>query len=45
MLIPILLFHASGWYQFGARYLFDLYPFAFLLLALNEVGWTGGSRH
>ena len=37
MLIPILLFHASGWFQFGARYLFDFYPFAYLLLVLNEV--------
>lgn len=33
----ILFFHAAGWYQFGARYLFDAYPYAFLLLALNEV--------
>lgn len=31
-----LLFNASGWYQFGARYLFDGYPYVFLLLALNE---------
>ena len=37
MVITILLFHASGWYQFGARYLFDGYPFAFLLLVLNDV--------
>jgi hypothetical protein len=37
----VLLFHAAGWYQFGARYLFDVYPFAFLLLALNDghVDW------
>jgi hypothetical protein len=37
----VLLFHATGWYQFGARYLFDAYPFAFLLLALNDgrVDW------
>ncbi|HEX8728217.1 MAG TPA: hypothetical protein VF739_06330 [Ktedonobacterales bacterium] len=34
--IQALLFCATGWYQFGARYLFDAYPFAFLLLALNE---------
>lgn len=41
MVIAILLFHASGWYQFGARYLFDGYPFAFLLLALTDtrVDW------
>jgi hypothetical protein len=41
MVIAILLFHAAGWYQFGARYLFDAYPFAFLLLALTDarVDW------
>jgi hypothetical protein len=33
----VLLFHAAGWYQFGARYLYDGYPYAFLLLALNEM--------
>lgn len=33
----ILLFHATGWLQFGARYLFEAYPYAFLLLVLNEV--------
>lgn len=33
----VLLFNAAGWYQFGARYLFEAYPFAFLLLALNDV--------
>lgn len=37
MVVMILLFHAAGWYQFGARYLFDAYPFAFLTLALNDV--------
>lgn len=39
--IQALLFCATGWFQFGARYLFDAYPFAFLLLALNEqhVDW------
>ncbi len=36
VVVMVLLFHASGWYQFGARYLFDGYPYAFLLLALNE---------
>lgn len=33
----ILIFHASGWFQFGARYLYEAYPYAFLLLALNNV--------
>ncbi|MGZ3667599.1 MAG: hypothetical protein ACXVDA_24305 [Ktedonobacterales bacterium] len=37
VVVMVLLFHAAGWYQFGARYLFDGYPYAFLLLALNEV--------
>jgi len=37
VVVAVLLFHAAGWYQFGARYLFDGYAFAFLLLALNEV--------
>lgn len=37
MVAAILLFHAAGWYQFGARYLFDGYAFAFLLLVFNEV--------
>lgn len=33
----VLLFHASGWYQFGARYLYDGYAYLFILLALNDV--------
>ena len=37
VVIAVLLFHASGWRQFGARYLFDGYPYAFLLLALNDI--------
>lgn len=32
-----LLFHATGWREFGARYLFEAYPFAFLLLALSDL--------
>ena len=41
VVIAVLLFHAAGYYQFGARYLFDGYPFAFLLLAMAEfkVDW------
>src|SRR5262249_5341022 len=36
-----LLFVATGWPQLGARYLFDGYAFAFLLLVLNQtvVDW------
>jgi len=37
IVIAVLLFHAAGWYQFGARYLYDGYAYAFLLLALNDV--------
>ncbi len=32
-----LLYHAAGWFQFGSRYLFEGYPYAFLLLALSEI--------
>ena len=32
-----LIYHAAGWYQFGSRYLFEDYPYAFLLLALSEI--------
>jgi hypothetical protein len=41
IVIETLLFSGTGWYQFGARYLFDAYPFAFLLLAISErrVDW------
>jgi len=31
-----LLWNGTGWYQVGARYLFDAYPFLFVLLALRE---------
>jgi hypothetical protein len=36
-----LLYHAAGWFQFGARYLFEGYIYAFVLLALSEIemGW------
>jgi hypothetical protein len=37
MVLAILPFHEAGWFQFGARYLFDGYPYAFLLLMLNEM--------
>ncbi len=32
-----LIYHAAGWFQFGARYLFEGYPYAFLLLTLSEI--------
>ena len=35
--VALLLFYNEGGYQFGVRYLYDVYPFAFLLLVLNEV--------
>lgn len=37
VVLAVLLFHAAGFFQFGARYLFDGYPFAFLLLVMNDV--------
>jgi hypothetical protein len=37
MVVFVLIFHASGYYQFGARYLFEAYPYAFLLLAVNRM--------
>lgn len=37
VVVAVLLFHAAGWRQFGARYLFDGYAYAFLLLAMTEV--------
>jgi hypothetical protein len=37
LLLVILPFHEAGWYQFGARYLYDGYPYAFLVLVLNEM--------
>lgn len=39
--VEVLLFNATGYLQFGARYLFDAYPYAFLLLVLTEarVDW------
>jgi len=36
IVLETLLFAGTGWYQFGARYLFDAYPFTFLLLVLSE---------
>jgi len=39
--IAMLLFYNEGWFQFGIRYLYDVYPYAFLLLVLGEarVDW------
>lgn len=33
----MLPYQSVGWDQFGARYLYEAYPYAFLLLALNDV--------
>lgn len=35
--VAVLCFHAAGFVQFGARYLFDAYPYAFFLLVCNEI--------
>jgi hypothetical protein len=40
----VLLFHAAGWYEFGARYLFDGYAYIFLLFILNETPVVVGGR-
>lgn len=37
IVFQVLFFNAAGWYQFGARYLYEAYPFGFLLLALNDL--------
>jgi len=37
VIVATLLYHAAGWFQFGSRYLFEGYPYAFLLLALSEI--------
>lgn len=36
-LLSILAFFANGYSEFGARYLLEVYPFAFLMLILSEV--------
>lgn len=36
LVVALLLFHAIGWYEFGVRYLYDGYPWAFLLLVLTD---------
>jgi hypothetical protein len=41
--LPILMIMGSGWMQFGARYLFDLVPFLFLLSIIGsraKLSWT-----
>lgn len=37
IVVQVLFFAAAGWLQFGARYLYEAYPYGFLLLVLNEV--------
>jgi len=37
-MIMLLLFHNTGWYAFGNRYLLDLMPLAILLVALGMRG-------
>jgi hypothetical protein len=41
LVAALLPYHQAGWLQFGARYLFDAYPYAYLLLVLNDerFGW------
>lgn len=37
VVVQVLFYDWTGYYQFGARYLFDAYPYAFLLLVLDEM--------
>ncbi|MFO0973067.1 MAG: hypothetical protein U1A27_06475 [Phycisphaerae bacterium] len=37
-LAALMLFHGTGWYQFGHRYLLDVLPFILLLAALGMRG-------
>lgn len=37
IVVQVLFFHATGWFTFGPRYLFEAFPFAFALLALTDV--------
>jgi hypothetical protein len=41
IIVLALFFNATGWYQVGARYLFDAYPYLWLLLAMRaeRIGW------
>jgi hypothetical protein len=36
LLLFTLCWNLTGWYQVGARYLFDLYPYLFVLLAMRS---------
>lgn len=33
----VLMYYASGFPQFGSRYLFDIFPFAWMILAINDI--------
>ena len=33
----VLMFYTAGYPQFGSRYLFDLFPFAWVILATNDI--------
>jgi hypothetical protein len=33
-----MVFHGTGWYQFGQRYLLDIMPFLLLLVAFGMRG-------
>jgi hypothetical protein len=41
LVIFVLFWNLTGWYQAGARYLFDAYPYLFALLAMrgDRLGW------
>ena len=40
ILIPLWMYHATGWVQFGYRYTTDFIVFLFILLAVKEIRWV-----
>ncbi|MGH2514693.1 MAG: hypothetical protein ACRDHP_03475, partial [Ktedonobacterales bacterium] len=37
MTVVVLTFYTAGYPQFGTRYLFDIFPYAWVLLAIGDV--------
>lgn len=42
MVAFVLCFFTAGWLEFGARYVFDAYPYVWVLLALSEIRLSRG---
>lgn len=43
--IPLMLFYATGWFQFGYRYSLDFFPFLFLLFIHQYQKKSGNFSH